>query len=71
VDALAFRRWVSVVIAPVGFICVPRVLCEVWTYFLAMGTGRGFVPQVREIEALSSSVEIMVASPLVHFQAIR
>ena len=36
-----------------------------------MGTGCGFVPQVREIEALSSSTDIMAASPSVHFQTIK
>jgi hypothetical protein len=38
---------VSAVIVPVGFICVPRVLCEVWTSLCAMGTGCRLEPQVR------------------------
>jgi hypothetical protein len=36
--------------------------------FFSMGTGCGFVQQVKEIDALSSFIELMAASPSVHFQ---
>jgi hypothetical protein len=39
--------------------------------FVSYGYRVWILPQVRDIEALSSAVDIMVASPSVHFQTIR